>query len=110
MVPDLRSVTGRIALSVLDPELLDILVCPESRRPVAPADAGVLARVNDAAAAGTLVNRAGRPVPSPVQDLLVRDDGRVAYPVRDDIPIMLIDESIDLAALGVGASPDSAQP
>ncbi|NNF39535.1 MAG: hypothetical protein HKN71_12765 [Gemmatimonadetes bacterium] len=95
---------------MLDPELLDILVCPESRRPVAPADPGVLARVNEAAAAGTLVNRAGRSVPLPLQGLLVRDDGRVGYPVRDDIPIMLIDESIDLAAIGAGASPDSAQP
>ena len=66
--------------------------------------------MNEAAEAGTLVNRAGRPVPPPLQDLLVRDDGRVAYPVRDDIPIMLIDESIDLAAVGAGASPDSAQP
>ena len=97
-------------MSALDPQLLDILVCPESRRPVAPADEGILARVNEAASAGTLVNRGGRPVPPPVQDLLVRDDGRVGYPVRDDIPIMLIDESIDLAAFGGGAPPDSAQP
>jgi uncharacterized protein YbaR (Trm112 family) len=94
----------------LDPELLDILVCPESRRPVAPADADVLARVNEAAEAGTLTNRAGQPVAPHVQDLLVRDDGRVAYPVRDDIPIMLIDESIDVSAFGRGGSTGSAQP
>jgi uncharacterized protein YbaR (Trm112 family) len=27
----------------------------------------------------------------------VREDGAVLYPVRDDIPIMLIDESIQLS-------------
>ena len=97
-------------MSALDPELLEILVCPESRRPVAPADSGVLARVRQAAEAGTLVNRSGSPVAPPLQDLLVRDDGRVAYLVRDDIPIMLIDESIDLSALAGGVGSDSAQP
>ena len=29
----------------------------------------------------------------PVNEALIRDDGDVLYPVRDDIPIMLIDES-----------------
>ncbi len=82
---------------VLDTELLDILVCPETHRPVVLAEAGVLARVNQAVQAGVLVNRRGDAVTTPIDGLLVRDDGLQAYPVRDDIPIMLIDESIALA-------------
>ena len=90
---------GGSLLSPLDTELLDILVCPETHRPVALADAGVLARVNHAVQAGVLVNRRGDAVTTPIDGLLVRDDGLQAYPVRDDIPIMLIDESIALAEL-----------
>lgn len=97
-------------MSPLDPELLDILVCPETRRPVTVADDALVERINAAAAAGSLVNRAGRAVREPVQQGLVRDDGAVVYPVRDDIPIMLIDESIEVAALPGGAADDAPTP
>ncbi len=105
--PDLRQGGS---LSPLDPELLDILVCPETRRPVTVADDALVERINAAAAAGSLVNRAGRAVREPVQQGLVRDDGAVVYPVRDDIPIMLIDESIEVAALPGGAADDAPTP
>jgi uncharacterized protein YbaR (Trm112 family) len=34
-----------------------------------------------------------------IDEALVRADGRVLFPVRDGIPIMLIDQSIDLEGL-----------
>jgi uncharacterized protein YbaR (Trm112 family) len=77
-------------------ELLEILVCPETRRPVAPASAEQLARVNEKIRAGTLRNRGGDKVEKPIEEGLVRDDGRVLYPVDDGIPVMLIEESIEL--------------
>lgn len=83
----------------LDPALLDILVCPESRQPVAMAAADLLARVNAAIESGDTVNRGGDPVSDPVTEGLLREDGRILYPIRDGIPIMLIDESIEVAAL-----------
>lgn len=97
-------------MSALDPELIDILVCPESHRPLTLADDELLTRAQAAAATGALVNRNGDPVPPPVQALLVRDDGRVAYLVRDDIPIMLIDESIDLGSLEGAGAVDAPNP
>lgn len=97
-------------MSPLDPELLDILVCPETHRPVALADEALLARVNGAAEAGSLTNRGGAPVAPGVQALLLRDDHRVAYPVQDDIPIMLIDESIDVHALAGESAVDAPTP
>ncbi len=83
---------------MIDPELLAILVCPETRQPVRPAEADILTRLNSAIEAGTVVNQGGQEVREPIEEGLIREDGRVLYPVREDIPIMLIDEAIALDA------------
>lgn len=87
---------------MVDPELLDILVCPESKQPVREADEALLARVNEAVAAGTLRNRGGEAVTEPLDGGLVREDGALLYPVRDEIPVMLVDEAVPLDGLGDG--------
>ncbi len=85
---------------MIDQALLDILVCPETKQPVRPADAELLARLASAIEAGGVRNRGGELVSEPVEEGLVREDGLVLYPVRDEIPIMLIDESISLTDQG----------
>ncbi|MEK9896669.1 MAG: Trm112 family protein [Burkholderiaceae bacterium] len=82
---------------MVDQILLDILVCPETKQPLRVADAELVGRVNAAIEAGTLKNRGGEPVTQTLAEALVREDGTLLYPVRDDIPIMLIDESIPLS-------------
>ena len=77
-------------------ELLEILVCPETKQAVRPAAADLLARLNDAVRAGRVRTRGGRAVTEPLVEGLVREDGRVLYPVDDGIPVMLIDESIEI--------------
>lgn len=83
----------------LDPELLEILVCPETKEPVRPADQALVERVNRAIEDGDLSNRGGERVKDAIDGGLVREDGTVLYPVRDEIPIMLIDEAIELEDL-----------
>jgi uncharacterized protein YbaR (Trm112 family) len=83
---------------VVDQSLLDILVCPETKQPLSVADAALLDRLNAAIHRGGIKNRGGQAVSAPIDEGLVRKDGSVLYPVRDDIPIMLIDESIPLPA------------
>jgi uncharacterized protein YbaR (Trm112 family) len=82
---------------VIDRELLEKLVCPETRMRLAAADAALLARLNAAIAAGRVVNRAGHRVERAIEGGLVREDGQVLYPVIDRIPSLLVDRAIPLA-------------
>lgn len=78
----------------LSPDLLEILCCPENRTPVKLAPEEQLQRLNAAIAAGKVKNRGGHQVTDAVDGALVRQDGKVLYPVRDDIPVMLVEEGI----------------
>jgi uncharacterized protein YbaR (Trm112 family) len=77
-------------------ELLDILACPETKQPLTLADPALLATLNDRIRQGTLTNRGGATVTESIDGGLIREDRRYLYPIRDDIPIMLIDEAIPL--------------
>ena len=84
---------------MVDPELLEILVCPETHQPVRPAEGELLNRLNQAIQSGGVTNRGGNEVADPIEEGLVREDDKILYPVREDIPIMLMDEAIELEKL-----------
>lgn len=81
---------------MVDQELLDILVCPETKQSLRLADANTLDRLNSAIAQGTVSNRGGDSVTDRIGEALIREDDAILYPIRDDIPIMLVDEAIPL--------------
>lgn len=60
-----------MSTSQVDPKLLEVLVCPQTRTPL----------------------RYDRQ-----RQELVSESARLAYPVRDGVPIMLIDEARELGA------------
>jgi uncharacterized protein YbaR (Trm112 family) len=60
---------------MIDPELLALLCCPETKQPLRIATAEELARVNLPAG-------------------LIRKDGRVIYPIDDGIPVLLLDAAV----------------
>ena len=84
---------------MINPELIAILVCPETKQPLSVATAEILNRVNKAVEEGSLRNQGDDGVKDRIEEGLVREDGKVMYPVRDDIPVMLLDEAIRLDTL-----------
>ena len=79
-----------------DPELLRILCCPETHQPVALAGPKLIAELNERIGAGAVRNRAGRVATEQITEGLLRADGKILYPMRNGIPVMLIDEGIVL--------------
>ncbi len=80
----------------LDKDLLAILCCPETKQAVALADEPLIQKVNSAIERGALKNKAQKPVTEKLDGGLIRSDNKILYPVREDIPVMLIDEGIPL--------------
>jgi uncharacterized protein len=81
---------------VIAPDLLKILCCPETHHEVRLAEAALVDKLNRQIAAGSLRNRAGQPVQEKLDDGLIRADGKVLYPIRRHIPVLLVDEGIPL--------------
>ncbi len=80
----------------LDELLLKILVCPENKSPLSLASAQLIEQLNRKIEVSELKNHAGSTVKDKFSAGLLRQDGKRLYPIIDDIPVMLIDEGIDL--------------
>ena len=84
----------------IDKDLLAILCCPETKQPVSLADEGLIRRINEAIGRGGLQNRGKQEVTQRVDGGLVRADAKIFYPIRENIPVMLIEEGIPLEQVG----------
>ncbi|NOS79692.1 MAG: hypothetical protein HOP35_17310 [Nitrospira sp.] len=87
-------------MMTIDRELLAILCCPETKQPVSLADESLVQRVNEAIGRGRLQNRGKQGVTQQVDGGLVRADAKIFYPIRENIPVMLIEEGIPLEEVG----------
>jgi uncharacterized protein YbaR (Trm112 family) len=80
----------------IDKELLEILACPENHQGLREAPDELVLRVNGRIASGSQRNAGGEVVKDPIEGGLVREDGRILYPVRDGIPVLLVEEGLPL--------------
>jgi len=80
----------------IDKDLLAILCCPETKQPVSIADVTLIKKLNEAVARGALKNQGKKSVADPLDGGLVRADQKILYPIRENIPVMLIEEGIPL--------------
>ena len=82
---------------MIDKELLEILVCPETGEPLEEAGREIIERLNELVEIGTLVDRSGERVSERIEGGLICRRGKYLYPVRENIPILLIESSIPAA-------------
>lgn len=87
-------------MSAIDHDLLQRVVCPETRATLSEGSAALVAELNRRIAARTLKNRVGKVIERPLDAVLVRADRQVGYPVRDKIMMLFLDEAIPLDGLG----------
>jgi uncharacterized protein YbaR (Trm112 family) len=81
-------------------DLLSILRCPEDGTPLSVASDPLVEEINAAIRMERLMDRGGKPVVQAIDCGLVRAAGDVLYPIIDQIPVLLVDESIALDQLG----------
>jgi len=80
--------------------LLNIIVCPETKQDLVIAETEVIEKINTLIENGELLNRSKQKVTEKIDGgLIQKDDQKYLYPIRDDIPILLIDESISLEGI-----------
>ncbi len=79
----------------MDKNLLDIICCPLTQLPLQLLDAERLKLMNQAITAGRVRNRGETAITRELREALVTRDGRLVYPIRDGIPILLEAEAID---------------
>ena len=83
----------------IDKDLLAILCCPDTKQDVSLADEALIAKLNDAVSHEQLKNRANKPITEHLDGGLIRADRTILYPIREDIPVMLIEEGIPLEGM-----------
>jgi len=75
-------------------KLLEILCCPVSKTPLRVLGQQKLVHLNEAINNGDALYVDGEKITDPLQEGLITEDGKVIYPVQDDIPILLEEKGI----------------
>jgi uncharacterized protein len=81
---------------MLSQDLLSILCCPETHQPLRLADETLVSRLNELIQAGKLKNRGDEPVTELIDAALVRQDGTCVYPIRQNLPVLLVNQAIPI--------------
>ena len=83
----------------MDRKLLDLLVSPDTRQPLALLDSAGLQALNAAIAAGSVLRADGSAVDKPQREALITADRMHLYRVEDGIPVLLPEEALATATI-----------
>jgi uncharacterized protein YbaR (Trm112 family) len=81
---------------MISDELLALLRCPQTMQALFVASPELLAWVEAARTVGALRDRAGKLLEEPISSGLVREDGALLFPIRDGIPVLLLEDALPL--------------
>jgi uncharacterized protein YbaR (Trm112 family) len=83
----------------VDGKLLEILCCPVSKIPLNRLERSRLDKLNLAIARGEVQYIGGQSIEHALKEALITEDGKVIYPVVDDIPLLLEQNGIGTVQL-----------
>lgn len=83
----------------MDRKLLDFICCPVTRSSLELLPERELAQLNDLIAAKRIRNREDTLVDAPLTEALVTRSGKLIYPIRDGVPLLLEEQAMALQQL-----------
>ncbi|MCP4502366.1 MAG: hypothetical protein GY822_20615 [Deltaproteobacteria bacterium] len=87
----------------LPTSLFELIRCPKSGQKLALAPDATVKLLNEKIEKGRIYDVGDLEVVDRVDALLLREDGAVLYPIRDDIPVLLTERGITAGLIGANA-------
>jgi len=82
---------------MISENLLAVIACPETKQDLVVAENDIVQKINHLIENGELLNRSKQKVTETIDGgLIQKEDRKYLYPIRNEIPILLVDESMAL--------------